>query len=57
MTMLDNIYVIAVCAGKNQTCCGNHSTDLNKFGGTCYISDAMEIRSEMRRINVSKVSL
>jgi len=40
MTML-NIYDCRLCPGKNQTCCGNHS--ILKFGGTCYISDAMEI--------------
>jgi nitrogen regulatory protein PII len=46
MTMLDNVYVIAVCAPeKIKPVVENIRPILNKFGGTCYISDAMEIRS------------
>jgi len=44
MTMLDNIYVIAVCAPeKIKPVVEIIRPILNKFGGTCYISDAMEI--------------
>lgn len=46
MTMLDNIWVIAFCAPeKIKTTMEIIRPILNKFGGTCYISDAMEIRS------------
>jgi nitrogen regulatory protein PII len=46
MTMLDNVCVIAFCHPDLI----NAAVDairpiLNKFGGTCYISDAVEIRS------------
>jgi nitrogen regulatory protein PII len=46
MTMLDNVYVIAFCAPENiKAVVENIRPILNKFGGTCYVSDAMEIRS------------
>jgi nitrogen regulatory protein PII len=46
MTMLDNVYVIAFCAPENiKSVVENIRPILNKFGGTCYVSDAMEIRS------------
>ncbi|WP_250125353.1 P-II family nitrogen regulator [Chroococcidiopsis sp. CCMEE 29] len=46
MTMLDNVWVIAFCAPeKIKTTMEIIRPILNKFGGTCYISDAMEIRS------------
>lgn len=41
-----NIYVIAFCLpDKIKPVVENIKPILNKFGGTCYISDAMEIRS------------
>ncbi len=46
MTMLDNVYVIAFCAPeKLKGAVEIIRPILNKFGGSCYISDAMEIRS------------
>lgn len=46
MTMLDNVYVIAFCAPEQlKPVVEIIKPILNKFGGTCYISDAMEIRS------------
>ncbi|MBV8882518.1 MAG: P-II family nitrogen regulator [Chroococcidiopsidaceae cyanobacterium CP_BM_RX_35] len=46
MTMLDNVYIIAFCMPEQiKTVVGNVRPLLNKFGGTCYISDVMEIRS------------
>jgi nitrogen regulatory protein PII len=46
MTMLDNVYIIAFCAPEQlKTVVENVRPLLNKFGGTCYISDVMEIRS------------
>lgn len=46
MTMLDNAYVIAFCAPeKIQPVVAAIRPVLNKFGGSCYVSDAMEIRS------------
>ncbi|NCJ06697.1 P-II family nitrogen regulator [Synechococcales cyanobacterium C] len=46
MTMLDNVYIIAFCMPDQlKTVVGNVRPLLNKFGGTCYISDVMEIRS------------
>lgn len=46
MTMLDNVYIIAFCMPDQiKTVAENVRPLLNKFGGTCYISDAMEIRS------------
>jgi nitrogen regulatory protein PII len=45
-TMLDNVYVIAFCPPeKIKPAVEIIRPILNKFGGTCYISDVMEIRS------------
>ena len=46
MTMLDNVYIIAFCKPDQlKGVVENVRPLLNKFGGTCYISDVMEIRS------------
>jgi nitrogen regulatory protein PII len=46
MTMLDNVYILAFCMPEQlKTVVENLRPLLNKFGGTCYISDVMEIRS------------
>ncbi len=46
MTMLDNVYVIAFCVpDKIKPTIEIIQPILNKFGGTCYISDVTEIRS------------
>lgn len=46
MTMLDNIYIIAFCPPeKIKSTVEGIRPVLNKFGGACYISDAMEVRS------------
>lgn len=46
MTMLDNVYVVAFCPPERlKSAVEMIRPILNKFGGTCYISDAMEIRS------------
>lgn len=46
MTMLDNVYIIAFCKPEHiKSVVENIRPLLNKFGGTCYITDAMEIRS------------
>lgn len=46
MTMLDNVYIIAFCPPeKIKPAVEIIRPILNKFGGSCYISDAMEIRS------------
>jgi nitrogen regulatory protein PII len=46
MTMLDNVYVIAFCPPeKLKSAVEIIRPILNKFGGSCYISDATEIRS------------
>ena len=46
MTMLDNVYIIAFCMPDHvKAVVENIRPLLNKFGGTCYISDVMEIRS------------
>ena len=45
-TELDNVYVIAFCQPDNvKPVVEIIKPILNKFGGACYISDAMEIRS------------
>jgi nitrogen regulatory protein PII len=45
-TRLDNIYIIAFCSpDKIKPAVEIIRPILNKFGGTCYISDTMEIRS------------
>jgi nitrogen regulatory protein PII len=46
MTMLDNVYIIAFCMPEEiKSVVENIRPLLNKFGGTCYVSDVMEIRS------------
>ncbi|MBD2409865.1 transcriptional regulator [Nostoc calcicola FACHB-389] len=46
MTMLDNVYIIAFCMPEEiKSVVENLKPLLNKFGGTCYVSDVMEIRS------------
>jgi nitrogen regulatory protein PII len=46
MTMLDNVYIIAFCLPERiDTVVENLRPLLNKFGGTCYVSDVMEINS------------
>lgn len=46
MTMLDNVYILAFCAPEQMKPVVEKIRPLlNKFGGTCYISDVMEIRS------------
>ncbi len=46
MTMLDNVYIIAFCMPELiKPVVENIRPLLNKFGGACYISDSMEIRS------------
>jgi nitrogen regulatory protein PII len=46
MTMLDNVYIIAFCMPEQiKIVAENVRRVLNKFGGTCYITDATEIRS------------
>ena len=46
MTMLDNVYIIAFCAPERiKPVVEIIRPILNKFGGACYISDSLEIRS------------
>lgn len=46
MTMLDNVYILAFCMPDQlKGTIENLQPLLNKFGGTCYVSDVMEIRS------------
>ena len=46
MTMLDNVYILAFCLPEHiKPVVENLRPLLNKFGGTCYVSDVMEIRS------------
>jgi nitrogen regulatory protein PII len=46
MTMLDNVYILAFCMPEQlKPVVENIKPLLNKFGGTCYVSDVMEIRS------------
>lgn len=47
MTMLDNnVYILAFCPPSQLETVVEHLQPLlNKFGGTCYISDVMEVRS------------
>ncbi len=45
-TMLDGIYIMAFCLPDQvKDVVGNVRPLLNKFGGACYISDVMEVRS------------
>jgi nitrogen regulatory protein PII len=46
MTMLDNVYILAFCMPERiDTVVENIRPLLNKFGGTCYVSDVMEVNS------------
>lgn len=46
MTMLDNIYIVAFFPPeKINAVAENIRAILNKFGGSCFISDAMELRT------------
>ena len=46
LTMLDNVYIMAFCSPEQVKTVVEHIHPLlNKFGGTCYISDVMEISS------------
>lgn len=46
MPMVDNAYIIAFCLPENiKPAVEIIRPILNKFGGTCYVSDATEIRS------------
>jgi nitrogen regulatory protein PII len=46
VTMLDNVYLIAFCApDKIKPVAEAIRPILNKFGGSCWISEVMEIRS------------
>jgi nitrogen regulatory protein PII len=46
MTMLDNVYILAFCMPDQiKPVVESIRLVLNKFGGTCYVSDVMEIRS------------
>lgn len=50
MTMLDNVYIIAFCSPeKINTVAESIRGILNKYGGSCFISDAMELRTTKRR--------
>jgi len=44
--MLDNVYILAFCMPDQiKPVVESIRLVLNKFGGTCYVSDVMEIRS------------
>ncbi len=44
MTMLDNVYVMAFCLPERiDAVVANLQPLLDKFGGTCYISDVMAV--------------
>ena len=46
MTMLDNVYIVAFFPPeKLDAVVANIRAILNKFGGSCFISDAMELRT------------
>jgi nitrogen regulatory protein PII len=46
MTMLDNVYIVSFCLPEElKVVVENVRPVLNKFGGTCYISDVMQIDS------------
>jgi len=46
MMLDDNAYIIAFCMPEQiESVVGHIRPILNKFGGTCYVSDVMEIRS------------
>ena len=46
MTMLDNVYIIAFCQPEKIAIASEVIRNvLNKYGGSCFISDAMELRT------------
>jgi len=46
MTMIDNVYIVAYCKPEAlKTTVAAISPLLDKFGGNCHISDAIEVRS------------
>ncbi|MBW4599013.1 MAG: P-II family nitrogen regulator [Calothrix sp. FI2-JRJ7] len=46
MTMLDNVYIIAFCQPEKITATAEAIRGiLNKYGGSCFISDAIELRT------------
>ncbi len=46
MTMLDNVYIVAFCAPDLlRPVVEAVRPLLNRFGGTCHVTDAMEVRS------------
>lgn len=46
VTMLDNVYILAFCPPEQVKTVMEHIRPLlNKFGGTCYLSDVTEVRS------------
>jgi nitrogen regulatory protein PII len=46
ITTLDNVYLVAFCSEEQMKLVVEKIRPvLNKFGGACYMSDAMEIRS------------
>ena len=46
MTMLDNVYIVAFFPPeKLDAVASNIRSILNKLGGSCFISDAMELRT------------
>lgn len=46
MTLLDNVYIVAFCQPEKITNVAQILREiLNKYGGTCFISDAMELRT------------
>jgi nitrogen regulatory protein PII len=46
MTLLDNVYIIAFCSPeKIDLISKNIRLTLNKYGGSCFISDAVELRT------------
>jgi nitrogen regulatory protein PII len=46
MTMLDNVYIIAFCQPEKVTITAEAIRSiLNKYGGSCFISDAVELRT------------
>ena len=50
MTMLDNVYILAFCIpDRIDTVIDNVRPLLDKFGGTCYVSDVMEVNSAASR--------
>jgi nitrogen regulatory protein PII len=46
MTMLDNVYIMAFCTPEQlKASVEGVRPILNKYGGTCFVSDVMEVRS------------